>query len=102
VAATNLGKYRQLQAQMDEAEERADLAENSLSKVTKSSIFFFISYICSCEQRIVPQHRLLLHQVFNMIFSLEILYKITVGLATSASAAVLRSTSFARNSFADY
>jgi myosin heavy chain 6/7 len=33
VAATNLGKYRQLQAQLDEAEERADLAENSLSKL---------------------------------------------------------------------
>ena len=33
VAATNLGKYRQLQAQYDEAEERADMAENSLSKL---------------------------------------------------------------------
>lgn len=33
VAATNLGKYRQLQAQLDEAEERADIAENSLSKL---------------------------------------------------------------------
>jgi hypothetical protein len=33
VAATNLGKYRQLQAQLDDAEERADVAENSLSKL---------------------------------------------------------------------
>lgn len=33
VAATNLGKYRQLQAQLDDAEERADIAENALSKM---------------------------------------------------------------------
>lgn len=33
VAATNLGKYRQLQAHLDDAEERADLAENCLSKL---------------------------------------------------------------------
>ncbi len=33
LAATNLGKYRQLQAQLDDAEERADVAENSLSKL---------------------------------------------------------------------
>ncbi|GMR57877.1 hypothetical protein PMAYCL1PPCAC_28072, partial [Pristionchus mayeri] len=33
IAATNLGKYRQLQAMLDEAEERADLAENCLSKL---------------------------------------------------------------------
>lgn len=72
VAATNLGKYRQLQAQMDEAEERADLAENSLSKLRAKN---------RSSASIAPA---------------------SVGLATSASAAVLRSTSFARNSFADY
>lgn len=33
IAATNLGKYRQLQAQLDDAEERADGAENALSKL---------------------------------------------------------------------
>ncbi|CAD6186727.1 unnamed protein product [Caenorhabditis auriculariae] len=33
VAATNLGKYKQLQAQLDDAEERADIAENALSKM---------------------------------------------------------------------
>uniref|UniRef100_A0A914UVX0 Paramyosin n=1 Tax=Plectus sambesii TaxID=2011161 RepID=A0A914UVX0_9BILA len=33
LAATNLGKYRQLQAQLDDAEERAELAENSVSKL---------------------------------------------------------------------
>lgn len=29
----NLAKFRQLQHQMEEAEERADVAENSLSKL---------------------------------------------------------------------
>ncbi|CAI5453365.1 unnamed protein product [Caenorhabditis angaria] len=33
VAATNLGKYKQLQAAYDDAEERADIAENALSKM---------------------------------------------------------------------
>ncbi|CDW55353.1 Myosin tail family protein [Trichuris trichiura] len=33
VAATNLSKYRQLQQQMEDAEERADIAENSLAKL---------------------------------------------------------------------
>ncbi|PAV86100.1 hypothetical protein WR25_24427 isoform B [Diploscapter pachys] len=33
VAATNLGKYKQLQAQLDDSEERADIAENALSKM---------------------------------------------------------------------
>lgn len=33
VAATNLAKYRQLQQQYDDAEERAEMAENSLSKL---------------------------------------------------------------------
>ncbi|KAL3101299.1 hypothetical protein niasHT_028055 [Heterodera trifolii] len=73
VAATNLGKYRQLQAQLDEAEERADMAENSLSKLRAKN---------RSSASIAPAS--------------------ASGLATSASAAVLRSTSFARNSFADY
>ncbi|MCP9264596.1 Slow myosin heavy chain 1 [Dirofilaria immitis] len=33
VAAINLGKYRQLQTQLDDANERADIAENSLAKL---------------------------------------------------------------------
>lgn len=33
MAATNLAKYRQLQQQYDDAEERAEVAENSLSKL---------------------------------------------------------------------
>ncbi|MFH4977395.1 hypothetical protein AB6A40_004104 [Gnathostoma spinigerum] len=33
VAAVNLGKYRQLQSAMDDAQERADIAENSLAKL---------------------------------------------------------------------
>uniref|UniRef100_A0A0R3RHL6 Myosin motor domain-containing protein n=1 Tax=Elaeophora elaphi TaxID=1147741 RepID=A0A0R3RHL6_9BILA len=33
VAAVNLGKYRQLQTQLDDANERADIAENSLAKL---------------------------------------------------------------------
>lgn len=33
VAAVNLGKYRQLQTQVDDANERADIAENSLAKL---------------------------------------------------------------------
>lgn len=33
VAAVNLGKYRQLQAQIEDANERADIAENSLAKL---------------------------------------------------------------------
>jgi len=37
IAATNLGKYRQLQSQVDDAEERADMAENSLSKLRAKS-----------------------------------------------------------------
>ena len=70
MAATNLGKYRQLQAQFDEAEERADMAENSLSKLRAKN---------RSSASIAP-----------------------AGLATSASAAVMRSTSFARNNFSDY
>lgn len=37
IANTNLQKYRQLQHQVDDAEERADLAENSLSKMRAKS-----------------------------------------------------------------
>jgi len=33
VAQTNLAKYRQVQTQLDDAEERADVAENSLTKL---------------------------------------------------------------------
>ncbi|VDM25839.1 unnamed protein product [Toxocara canis] len=33
VAAVNLGKYRQLMSQVDDANERADIAENSLAKL---------------------------------------------------------------------
>uniref|UniRef100_A0A0N5B084 Myosin motor domain-containing protein n=1 Tax=Syphacia muris TaxID=451379 RepID=A0A0N5B084_9BILA len=33
VAAVNLGKYRQLQSQVEDANERADIAENSLAKL---------------------------------------------------------------------
>jgi chromosome segregation ATPase len=33
IAATNLAKYRQMQQQLDDAEERADIAENGLSKL---------------------------------------------------------------------
>ncbi|VDN05654.1 unnamed protein product [Thelazia callipaeda] len=33
VASVNLGKYRQLQTQLDDANERADIAENSLAKL---------------------------------------------------------------------
>lgn len=33
IAATNLAKYRQLQQLLDDAEERADIAENGLSKL---------------------------------------------------------------------
>ncbi|KAH7722128.1 myosin heavy chainfast skeletal muscle [Aphelenchoides avenae] len=68
VAATNLGKYRQLQAQLDEAEERADMAENSLSKLRAKN---------RSSASIAPAG----------------------GLTTSASsAAVLRSSSYARSS----
>lgn len=68
VAATNLGKYRQLQAQLDEAEERADIAENSLSKLRAKN---------RSTASIAP-----------------------IGLSTSASsAAILRSSSFARSSY---
>lgn len=60
-----MGKYRQLQAQLDEAEERADIAENSLSKLRAKN---------RSTASIVPP-----------------------GLSNSASsAAVLRSSSFAR------
>lgn len=62
VAATNLGKYRQIQAQLDEAEERADLAENSIAKLRAKN---------RSSASIAPPG----------------------GLATSASAAVLRSSS---------
>lgn len=62
IAATNLGKYRQLQAQLDDAEERADSAENSLSKLRAKN---------RSSASIAPAG----------------------GLATSASAAVLRSSS---------
>jgi len=33
IAATNLAKYRQVQQQIEDAEERADVAENSLTKL---------------------------------------------------------------------
>jgi len=33
VAALNLAKYRQAQQQLDEADERVDVAENSLAKL---------------------------------------------------------------------
>ncbi len=33
LATVNLQKYRQIQHQMEDAEERADVAENSLSKM---------------------------------------------------------------------
>jgi predicted nucleic acid-binding Zn-ribbon protein len=62
IAATNLGKYRQLQAQLDDAEERADSAENSLSKLRAKN---------RSSASIAPAG----------------------GLTTSASAAVLRSSS---------
>ncbi|KAK0408652.1 hypothetical protein QR680_004074 [Steinernema hermaphroditum] len=64
VAGTNLAKYRQLQAQLDDAEERADLAENSLSKIRAKT---------RAVSSVTPG-----------------------GLPHSASAAVIRSTSFAR------
>jgi myosin heavy chain 6/7 len=63
IAATNLGKYRQLQAQLSDAEERADVAENSLSKIRAKS---------RATASAAP-------------------------LASSASAAVIRSSSFARD-----
>ncbi|KAI6195099.1 Myosin head [Aphelenchoides besseyi] len=62
IAATNLGKYRQLQAALDEAEEARDIAENSLSKLRAKN---------RSSASIAPAG----------------------GLATSASAAVLRSSS---------
>ncbi|TKR70123.1 hypothetical protein L596_022184 [Steinernema carpocapsae] len=65
VAGTNLAKYRQLQAQLDDAEERADMAENSLSKIRAKN---------RSSASLAPGG----------------------GLPHSASAAVLRSTSFAR------
>lgn len=37
MANLNLQKYRQLQHQLDDAEERADVAENSLSKMRAKS-----------------------------------------------------------------
>ena len=33
IAAVNLGKFRKVQHELEEAEERADVAENQLSKV---------------------------------------------------------------------
>lgn len=33
IAATNLAKYRKVQKELDEADERADAAENALSKI---------------------------------------------------------------------
>ncbi len=33
IAAVNLGKFRKVQHEFEEAEERADIAENQLSKV---------------------------------------------------------------------
>ncbi|ETN81715.1 myosin head [Necator americanus] len=68
VAATNLGKYRQLQAQLDDAEERADIAENALSKMRNK---------IRASASMVPSG--------------------PGGLAQSASSAVIRSTSFARS-----
>ncbi|KAK5974009.1 Myosin heavy chain [Trichostrongylus colubriformis] len=66
VAATNLGKYRQLQAQLDDAEERADIAENALSKMRNK---------IRASASVGPSQG---------------------GLMQSASSAVMRSTSFAR------
>ncbi|KAI6223717.1 hypothetical protein M3Y99_01432700 [Aphelenchoides fujianensis] len=62
VAATNLGKYRQVLAQLEEAEEARDIAENSISKLRAKT---------RASASIAPAS----------------------GLATSASAAVLRSSS---------
>lgn len=67
VAATNLGKYRQLQAQLNDAEERADIAENALSKMRNK---------IRASASVGPNG--------------------PGGLMQSASSAVLRSTSFAR------
>ncbi|VDO88332.1 unnamed protein product [Heligmosomoides polygyrus] len=67
VAATNLGKYRQLQAQLDDAEERADIAENALSKMRNK---------IRASASVGPGG--------------------PGGLMQSASSAVMRSTSFAR------
>ncbi|VDL76370.1 unnamed protein product [Nippostrongylus brasiliensis] len=69
VAATNLGKYRQLQAQLDDAEERADIAENALSKMRNK---------IRASASVGPAG--------------------PGGLMQSASSAVMRSTSFARGS----
>ena len=33
IAAANLAKYRKVQHELEEAEERADMAENTLSKL---------------------------------------------------------------------
>ncbi|VDM66777.1 unnamed protein product, partial [Strongylus vulgaris] len=95
VAATNLGKYRQLQAQLDDAEERADVAENALSKMRNKVGIDprLISYSTKGHKT-----KSLYHSAFFQIRASASMVVTSGpgGLAQSSSSAVLRSSSFAR------
>jgi len=76
LANVNLQKYRQIQHQMEDAEERADMAENSLSKMRAKN---------RSSASLAPGGS-----------------GAGGGLQTSASAAVLRSPSRSRATAQDY
>ena len=52
LANTNMSKYRKLQHELDEAEERADMAESALAKM-RTKVNAFWSYLCTYNLQVI-------------------------------------------------